>query len=219
MPRLGMVLDLRKCIGCMSCFIACKVENYIPAGVQWTRVRDFEVGKYPNVRRNFLPIQCMHCKDAVCVEVCPTGATTQREDGIIVVDYDKCMGCGACVIACPYEARELYEHDRYYFDGQPIPTEQFPYELRYDHQKHRVGTATKCSLCKHRIDEGLKKSLKPGTDVEATPACVVMCPVKARYFGDLDDPDSEVSRLIKDRDGFQLLKELGTDPSIYYLSR
>jgi len=219
MPRWGMVIDLSKCIGCGACMVACVVENFLPAGVLWNHLRDYETGKYPDVRRNFVPVQCMHCAEPVCVEVCPTGATTKRPDGIITVDYDKCMGCRACEVACPYRARQIYEDSRFYYDNQPIPPEEFPYELRYEHQRFRVGTATKCIFCYHRIDEGIKRGLKPGVDIEATPACVVNCPVKARYFGDLEDTNSEVSQLIRTRDGFQLLKELGTDSSIYYLPR
>jgi len=198
---------------------ACKVENLLPAGVMWNRLWDYETGKYPDVKRSFIPVQCMHCADASCVEVCPTGATTKREDGIVTIDYDKCMGCGVCEVSCPYGARQVYKEVKNYFKGKPIPTEEFPYEFRYEHQRFRPGAATKCAFCKHRIDEGLDKGLAPGVDAEATPFCVVNCPVKARYFGDLDDPDSEVSRLIRERDGAQLLKEKGTDASIYYLPR
>ena len=104
MLRWGMVIDLRKCTGCMACVVACKVENFVPAGIQWNRVWDYETGAYPNVRRNLIPVQCMQCKDAVCVEVCPTGATNQREDGIVVIDQDKCIRCGLCRDNCKFEA-------------------------------------------------------------------------------------------------------------------
>ena len=214
-----MTIDQRKCIGCGSCMIACKVENLLPAGLVWNRIKDYETGTYPDVKRNLVLVQCAQCKNPACQEVCPTGATTQRDDGIVVVDYDKCMGCGSCEVACPYGTRQLYRDERFYFGDQSIPPETLPHELRYEHQKFRPGAATKCVFCCHRIDEGLKKGLRPGVDVEATPACVVSCPVAARCFGDLEDPDSEISQLLRSRDGFPLLKDMGTDPSVYYLPK
>ncbi|MFC1592705.1 4Fe-4S dicluster domain-containing protein [Candidatus Omnitrophota bacterium] len=157
MAKWGMVIDLKKCMACMGCMMACKVDNFLPAGMEWNRLWDYETGNYPDVRSNFQPVQCMQCENPACLEVCPTGATTQREDGIVTVDYDKCMGCGACEIACPYGARQLYKGKKLYFGSQPIPTEEFPYELRFEHQRFRLGAATKCVFCYHRIDEGMIK--------------------------------------------------------------
>lgn len=211
-----MVIDLKRCIGCQTCTAACKLENFIPAGVVWNRLYDYETGKYPGTVRHFVPVPCMQCKTPVCADVCPTKATTQREDGIVVIDYDKCVGCKYCEVGCPYGARQLYEKERFYFE-EPIPPEKFPLELRAPHQRHRVGAASKCVFCFHRIDDGEKKGLRPGIDWDATPVCVNACPATARYFGDLDDPASEVSQLIKERRGFPLLREIGTDPSVFYL--
>ncbi|MBW1823186.1 MAG: 4Fe-4S dicluster domain-containing protein [Deltaproteobacteria bacterium] len=213
--RWVMVIDIKKCIGCQGCTISCKAANCLPSGISWNTLHDEEVGTYPNVSRYFVPSPCMHCKDPACEEVCPTGATIQREDGIVWVDYDKCMGCKYCIVACPYQARHINLEEKYYFPGQPTPPEEMSEELFP--QKPRVGVTSKCNFCKDIIDEGLKKGLKPGVDREATPVCVDICVAKARYFGDLDDPYSEVSRLIKERHGFQLHPELGTDPSVYYL--
>lgn len=159
---------------------------------------------------------CNHCKEAPCQKVCPTGATAIREDGIVWVDYDKCMGCRYCLIACPYQHRTYLDHqvDEEYFPGKGlIPWEKIGRQL-YPLQK---GTVVKCNFCMERLDSGLKKDLKPGVDREATPACVNACPTRARIFGDLDDPSSEPSVLIRERKGFQLHHEFGTDPSVYYI--
>lgn len=210
--RWGMVIDLVRCVGCQTCTIACKQENALPVGVVWRFVADCEVGQYPDVRRVFLPMQCMHCSAPPCVPVCPTGASQQRADGIVWVDYNKCVGCGYCAVACPYRARHLIHEASWYFPGGPTPAE---HALA---QPERCGVMTKCTFCVHRVDEGLAKGLKPGVDAEATPMCAVACIANAITFGDLDDPESQVSRLIKERGAVRLMPELGTDPSVYYLT-
>lgn len=201
MARYGMVIDLKRCIGCHSCTLACKAENYTGPGIFWTSVSDEEVGTYPLVSRHFLPKLCMHCQNPVCVEVCPTGASYQREDGIVLVDYDKCIGCEYCIVACPYRVRYHNKGKRGYFGAELAPNEELGY------QQHQVGVAEKCTFCVDRVERGEE------------PACAQVCPAKARYFGDLDDPRSEVRQLIRARHGFQLLPELGTEPSVYYLSQ
>lgn len=216
MAHWGMVIDLKKCVGCQTCSIACKVGNFLPPGVLWNRVYDYELGKYPNVTRHFLPRPCMQCEDAVCMTVCPTKATEKRDDGIVWVDYDKCLGCGYCEVACPYGARILHKGKDFYYHA-PTQYEDFPYELRQPHQRYLVGAASKCTFCMHKIDKGIAEGLLVGQDPKATPDCVVSCIAKARYFGDLDDPDSEVSKLIAERKGVRLYPELGTGPSVYYL--
>lgn len=218
MARWGMVIDLKKCVDCQTCTVACKVANFTPPGVFWARVYDYEVGKYPTVTRQYLPAVCMHCRKPPCKEVCPTGATQQREDGIVFVDYDKCLGCQACVLACPYEARFFIAGGNGYFGKRLTAYEEFPYELRAPYQRFVPGTTTKCTFCMDRIDAGLQQGMQPGRDPDATPACVTSCIANARFFGDLDDPHSEVSRLIRERRAFRLHEEMGTDPSVYYLA-
>ena len=216
MTRLGMVIDLRRCAGCHTCTVACKTDNFLPPGIFWNRVYDYELGEYPNTRRRFLPILCMHCKNPPCKEVCPTGATIQREDGIVYIDYNKCMGCGYCEVACPYHARTIYKRKAYYFKG-PTPHEEFPMHLRASGQRLQVGVASKCNFCMDKIDESIKKGMSVGVDPEATPTCVNSCIGRARYFGNLNDSGSEISRLIRERKGLMLYEELGTEPSVYYL--
>jgi len=199
MARYGMVIDLKRCVGCDTCSIACKAISATTRGILWNRVLKYETGKYPNSKLHFLPVACMHCKEPECEKVCPTGATIKSEDGIVVVDNDKCIGCRYCMIACPYGSRYFYNEVRSYYPGHVTPYEEI------GSQKHKLGTVEKCDLCVDRVECGLE------------PSCVVSCTGNARFFGDLDDPDSEVSRLIKEREGFVLNPEMDTEPSLYYL--
>ena len=156
-----------------------------PTGVWFNRIRNYEVGDYPDEPTVHFPMSCMHCEDAWCVDVCPTGASYKRaEDGIVLVDPDKCMGCNYCAWACPYGARELDREE---------------------------GVMKKCTLCVDRIyDQALPEA-------ERQPACVLTCPTHARLFGDFDDPDSEVSRIVAERGGQALMPELGYGPVNSYL--
>jgi Fe-S-cluster-containing dehydrogenase component len=183
----------------------------------WNRVLISETGKYPQVTNHVYPVLCNHCKEAICVKVCPTGSTSQRDDGIVSIDYHKCVGCGYCVVACPYRQRTLNNNNELkigYFSAQGLTELEMIGKKLYPLQS---GTAVKCNFCEEKIDEGIRKGLTPGLDREATPACVNNCPVKARVFGDLNDPNSKVSILIRQRKGFQLHPEFGTDPSVYYI--
>jgi len=207
--RWGMVIDLGRCVGCQTCTIACIQENGLPAGTHWRFVADCEVGEYPDVRRVFLPMQCMHCAEPPCVPVCPTGASRQRPDGIVWVHYDACVGCGYCAMACPYRARHRVHAANGYF-AQPTAPEAAR------RRPERRGVMTKCTFCKERVDAGLARGLRPGMDPEATPMCAVACLTDAIVFGDLDDPTSRVARLVAGGDAVSLMPECGTAPSVYY---
>jgi len=210
-----MVIDIKKCVHCYACMIACKQEHFLPPDIYWSRLLMSETGEYPQVVKIVYPVLCNHCKEAICVNVCPSAATTRRQDGIVTVDPDKCSGCQYCVIACPYQQRTFYDDDRKeYFPGQGLTELE---QIGKDLYPLQQGTVIKCNFCIERIDAGLKKGLKPGIDREATPACVNTCMANARHFGDLDDPDSQVSILIRSRKGYQLHPEWGTDPSVYYV--
>ncbi|MBN2468053.1 MAG: 4Fe-4S dicluster domain-containing protein [Deltaproteobacteria bacterium] len=195
-----MVIDLKRCIGCQSCTMACKTQNGTPPGIFYRKVLEQISGQYPAVRRVYLPTQCMHCENPPCVESCPAGVFSKRADGIVLLDSDKCYGARVCRIACPYNAISFLEKMPTYFPDTVTPIEAIWYE------NHTVGTAGKCDFCADRLDQGLK------------PACVQTCPTDAIKFGDLNDHQSEVSRLIKERKGYQLHSEWGTNPSVYYLS-
>jgi phenylacetyl-CoA:acceptor oxidoreductase subunit 1 len=158
----------------------------------------------------FLVTGCQHCAEPPCVPVCPTGATTQRADGLVVQNYDICIGCSYCAVACPYQARTIAYDQRWYYGHETTQ------ERAVEHAD-RLGVAQKCSFCKDRIDDGLARGLTPGVDLEATPACASSCITRAIYFGDFKDPESNVARLVREQPTFQLNSELGTDPQIKYL--
>lgn len=213
MKRYGMVIDLKKCTGCQTCTLACKVFHGLGPDVTRCRVVEQETGVFPDVERLLFSIRCMHCNEPECMKACPTGATKKRPDGIVTVDQDACMGCRYCILVCPYQARTFLGVEKRYFPGDDNAWER----LRYS--EHQVGTVEKCDFCEKRIDEGVARGLEPGKDPAATPMCAISCIGKAIYFGDLNDPGSTVSRLIRERQGFALKQELGTEPSVYYLPR
>jgi molybdopterin-containing oxidoreductase family iron-sulfur binding subunit len=205
--RLGMVIDTKRCIGCHTCAMACKVENNLPDKNWWNRAltiggeeMDTPVGDFPNCAMSHLTLACQHCENPACIKVCPVGATYKREeDGVVIQDYDKCIGCRMCMAACPYTGVRIFnwEKPKYQLDfavGDP------------DVPKHQKHTVEKCTLCVHRLAKDLQ------------PACVEVCPARARHFGDLNDPNSEVSKLLRERSHFQLLPEKETNPSVYFLS-
>lgn len=201
MTRWGMVLDLARCIGCNACTVACKIENGTPPDSYWARVYTEETGTYPDTKTTYVPALCNHCEDAPCVTVCPTKASYKRDDGIVMIDQNLCIGCRACMMACPYS-------NRFYLRKGVLETGYHGERTDFEELKWALfqeGTVNKCTFCAHRVDEGLE------------PACVITCPTDARIFGDLADEDSNVSVLIRERNGRQPSPELGTNPSVYYV--
>jgi phenylacetyl-CoA:acceptor oxidoreductase subunit 1 len=178
--------------------------------VQWRRVLDIEAGEYPDVQRAFVPVGCQHCDEPPCLDVCPTTATKKRADGIVTIDYDLCIGCAYCALACPYQARSKTERATFaYGRASEHETQR--------HDATRLAVATKCTFCVERIDAGSAQGLAPGVDPEATPACVNACIADALAFGDLDDAGSNVSHLLAENRHFRLHEELGTGPGFFYL--
>jgi molybdopterin-containing oxidoreductase family iron-sulfur binding subunit len=206
-----MAIDLRKCIGCSACTIACKAENHLPPGVVYRPVIEHEIGEYPNVSRQFIPRPCMQCDDPPCVPVCPVGATYKRPDGIVEIDYEKCIGCRYCIPACPYSARTFDFGDNYTegtpalqaYEEAPSPEYGRSWDRRNDGSP--VGNVRKCQFCLHRLNVGM------------LPACVTTCIGGATYFGDRSDGESLVSELIHRPNVVRLKEELGTKPKVYYL--
>jgi len=235
MVKYGFVIDLNRCMGCRACVEACKIENNTPEGIFWMHVFRFEEGRYPNVSESYLPRPCMHCDNPPCVNVCPTGARYKREDGLVLTDYDTCIGCRYCEVACPYGVNFFNwrpPRKNYYYDwagdegrdkygsgsvrdgvGGAIPPYRNP-DLDKPHGKERrmnagggnkLGVIEKCTWCVHRIEKGLE------------PACVANCPAFALLFGDLEDPNSKVSKALARRRPWRLMEELGTEPRVYYV--
>lgn len=210
MPRWAMVIDLDKCIGCQACSVACRMENNVPfAGEEqanlgraifWNEVFSHVEGEYPNVKLAIIPRPCFHCENPPCVKVCPVGATyVDEETGLVLQDYNRCIGCRYCTVACPYGAR--------YFDWYaPRWPEGMDRYQNPDVPLRPKGIVEKCLFCVHRLEKGLP-----------IPACNQACSTGARYFGDLDDPDSEVARLAHSPRAFRLLEDLGTEPKCIYL--
>ncbi|MDT8305601.1 MAG: 4Fe-4S dicluster domain-containing protein [Anaerolineae bacterium] len=220
--RWVMVIDLRKCVGCHSCTVSCVAENHLPPGVVYRPVIEEEIGTFPNVSKRFLPRPCMQCEEPPCVDVCPVGATWQREDGITEIDYEQCIGCRYCLSACPYNAR-TFDRGLTYVEASEGESAAMvgaadagTYELAAAHEygeewprdegRSPVGNARKCHFCLHRLEKGM------------LPACTTTCMGRATYFGDANDPDSLVAELIASPNVMRLKEELGTKPRVYYLA-
>ncbi len=204
MTKLAIGINLKRCIGCNTCALACKMQNNVPDGMLWNRVLtegcemfDGAEGTYPNLSRTYLPLACQHCENAACERVCPTGATYKDALGRVEIDYDKCIGCRMCMAACPYNARTFNWNDPVRATGAGYGDARVPERTR--------GVMEKCTLCKERTDDGDE------------PLCVRCCPGDARIFGDLDDPDSAVSQLRRRQDAEVLLEEKGTRPQVFYV--
>jgi Fe-S-cluster-containing dehydrogenase component len=207
-PTWGMVIDLQKCVGCDSCTVACKAENRTPPGVSYNVVLEEEHGEYPNVSRTNLPRPCMQCENPPCVQVCPVSATYKMENGVVNIDYERCIGCRYCMIACPYGARYFdfgESYDDEVVEADEITSPEFGIDRDEEGRAKPVGNVRKCSFCYHRLERGEE------------PACVETCIGDARNAGDLDDPESEVAQLADSDRSFQLKEEGGTDPNVYYL--
>ncbi len=224
MTRWGMVIDLDKCGACQACVVACQQENNIAPpnpelhaqgrSIHWIRVLPHEEGEYPHFRLKLMPIPCLHCDNPPCTRVCPVSATYKSEEGIVGQIFARCIGCRYCTTACPYTVREFNWR-------KPVwPEELKPMQNR-DVSVRPKGVVEKCTLCTHRLQKGREQAKGEGREMipeDYIPACVEVCPSKAMVFGDLDDPESEVAKLIRSRRVFRLMEDLGTEPKVYYLA-
>lgn len=227
--RYAMVIDLARCVGCESCTVACKVEHNLPVAspkeiarrIQWNEVIFHEQGEYPYVKTDTNPRPCMHCENPPCVKVCPVGATYRDEDrGLVLQRYERCIGCRYCTVACPYGAR-YFNWFRPDFGG-PMRKAALNPDPHPQVKVRPVGVVEKCTFCVERLDRLEAKAEKEGralTDEELylVCACVNTCMGRARHFGDLNDPNSTVSKLARSGRAFHLLEELGTEPKVIYL--
>jgi Fe-S-cluster-containing dehydrogenase component len=205
----GMLIDINLCIGCQYCTFACDAVNNLADDMHYCVVTSETTQSGDQF---FLSRPCMHCDEAPCVHVCPVRATYKRPDGIVAMDYDRCIGCRYCQIACPYDARVFNWK-------QPIALSPQSPTFGYQEVPNRPrGVVEKCTFCSHRIDAGLERTLVPGVDPQATPACVVACPTTARIFGDMNDPESPISvALAEAKVTLRLREELSTEPRVYYI--
>lgn len=235
MGKYGLVIDLDKCIACQACTIACKLENNLREGEFWhTLITVHKEDRYPSQAVQMIPRPCFHCEKAPCVTVCPTGASYKRDDGRVLIDYEKCIGCKYCMVACPYGAR--ITTDRKPTAGVPRYEEAFGVtpqfgnpDLSQESNKRALlsinawspipsGVVSKCHFCAHRDEHARREGMKFGNpEGDITTACNEACPTSARYFGDLSDPHSYVSRLIATRAHVRFKEDLGTEPQVYYL--
>ncbi len=223
MTKFVRLIDTKRCMGCRSCVAACAVENYFTPDAAWNTMIEYEVGSYPNVKKVFNTMNCMHCEKPACKAACDaTGAKAiaKNEFGVVLVDYNKCTGCGDCVAVCPYG---VPQYNRELKDLSPgngkIGAEQIAAKDRHPTHRKKAKVVEKCTFCWHKLEKAVldKKVELIGKAQEYTPTCDLVCPVQARMFGDIDDPNSDVSKRIKETNATQLKKQFKTGPQVYYV--
>ncbi len=239
MTNWSMVIDLDKCVACQGCSIACRFENNTPVvspeeaaqgrNILWNDVfpnpvnATEETGEYPHVRTRYLTRPCMHCENPPCVKVCPVQATYKDEEGIVRQNYERCIGCRFCTVACPYGVRYFnwYKPEWTPEMAQHLTPDKVVGDGSLEGPAARVtGIVEKCTYCIHRLQKARARAVAEERDFrpdEYVPACVQTCTGKARFFGDLDDPESTVSILAQNPRAFRLLEDVGTHPKTIYL--
>ena len=223
MTKLVRLIDQNRCMGCRACVSACAVENYFTPDAPWNVMVEYEVGTYPAVKRVYNTMNCMHCEQPSCKAACDAvgaKAISKNQFGVVLVDYDKCIGCGYCAAVCPYGVPQLNKSVAELYPGQgKSGAETIPYKDRHPTHRKKAKVVEKCTFCAHKLDQAVAdgKVDRIGKDQAYTPACDLVCPVQARMFGDIDDPNSDVSKRIKATGAVQLKKQFGTGPQVYYV--
>ena len=224
-PQWAMVIDLDRCTGCEACVVACRVENNIPTvgpeeaakgrSINWIRIERYFEGEYSDVKARFMPVLCQHCEEAPCEPVCPVYATYHTDEGLNAQVYNRCVGTRYCANNCPYTVRFFN-----FFD--PVFDAPLEKALNPEVSVRTRGVMEKCTFCIQRIRKGEDNAKDEGREVrdgDVVPACVQTCTTKAMYFGNIADPESEVSKLSKSNRATRLLEELGTKPRVIYLNK
>lgn len=223
MAKFVRLIDMTRCMGCRACVAACYVENHLTPEAPWNVMNEYEVGSYPNTRMVFATMSCMHCEDAPCQRVCDAigvHAISKNEYGVVLVDYDKCIGCQYCAAVCPYGVPQYNKTvEQLYPDEAKTPYEAIAEGDRHPTHRKRAKVVEKCTFCWHKLEQAVEsgKVDRVGKDPEYTPACDLVCPVNARLFGDIEDHDSTVAQQIGAKKATQLKKEFGTRPQVYYV--
>jgi len=220
-----MVVDLDRCNGCEACVVACQAENNTPVvgekecgkgrALNWIRIEKYVEGEYPNVKVKFIPIMCQQCDKAPCEIGCPVYATYHNQDGLNVQVYNRCVGTFTCATYCPYDVRRF----NWFTYKREKPLDE---QLNPDVTVREMGVMEKCTFCIQRIrvaKDRAKDEKRDIKDGEVIPACVQTCPTGALTFGDLNDPGSMVSKMVRDPRKYRMLEELNADPSVIYLKR
>ncbi|MFQ5872745.1 MAG: 4Fe-4S dicluster domain-containing protein [Dehalococcoidia bacterium] len=223
--KWAMAVDVDRCTGCQACVVACQAENNIPINeedaflqrraMEWIRIERYWEGEYPDVKAKFLPVLCQHCENAPCEPVCPVFATYHNNEGLNVQVYPRCVGTRYCANNDPYQVR-------FFNWWEPKWPEMLENQLNPDVTVRSRGIMEKCTFCVQRIrrkEREIKKEGRELKDGELQPACVQTCPTDALVFGDINDPQSKVTKLAKDERHYKLLEKLGTEPNVVYLKK
>lgn len=222
MTKLVRVIDMERCMGCRSCIAVCFTENHITPDAPWNVMIEHEVGQYPYGRTVFATMNCMHCEDAPCMRACDAigvKAISKNEFGVVLVDYDKCIGCQYCSAVCPYGVPQYNKTVNSLYPEDETPYESLSAADRHPTHRKKANVVEKCTFCWHKLEKAVAdgKTDRIGQDPQYTPSCDLVCPVNARLFGDIDDPHSAVSKYIGEKKAGQLKKEYGTRPQVYYV--
>ncbi|NCN69580.1 MAG: 4Fe-4S dicluster domain-containing protein [Rhodoferax sp.] len=223
MTKLVRLIDQKRCMGCRACIAACATENHFTPDAPWNVMVEYEVGTYPKVKKVFNTMNCMHCEHPSCKMACDrvgAKAISKNAFGVVTIDYEKCIGCGYCASVCPYGVPQLNKTIAQLSPGkEKLGAENLDYADRHPTHRKKSNTAEKCTFCTHKLEQAVAdgKVDRIGKDQAYTPSCDLVCPTQARMFGDLDDPNSDISKRIKETGAKQLKTKFGNSPQVYYV--